>query len=93
MLGDLGLDLVDRDPALVGAKNVGEHFLDECDVDRAAGHHRISGDAVERAFELADAGGHPAGEELDHVARHVHGRKRGQLGFDDVEAQLEVGRR
>ena len=36
MLGDLGLDLVDRDPALVGAKDVGEHFFDEGDVDRRA---------------------------------------------------------
>ena len=29
MLGDLGLDFVDRDAPLVGAKHVGEHFLDE----------------------------------------------------------------
>jgi hypothetical protein len=36
MLGDLGLDLVDRDAALVGAQDVGEHFLDEGDVDLAA---------------------------------------------------------
>jgi len=37
MLGDLGLDFVNRDPALVGAKHVGEHFFHEGDVDRPAG--------------------------------------------------------
>ena len=53
MLGDLGLDFVDRDTPLIGAQHVGEHFLDERDVDLTAGHHRISADAVKRAFQLA----------------------------------------
>ena len=92
MLGDLGLDLVDRDAALVGAQDIGQHFLDEGDVDRPAGHHRISGDAVERAFQLADRIGQPPGEELDDVARHVDAGQRLQLGLDDVEAQLVIGR-
>ena len=80
MLGDLGLDLVDRNPALVGAQDVGQHFLDERDVDRPPGHHRISADAVERAFELADRRGHPPGKEVDHRPRHVDARKRLELG-------------
>ena len=54
MLGDLGLDLVDRNPALVGSKDVGQNLLNERYVDRPAGHQRIGADAVERAFELAD---------------------------------------
>src|SRR5205085_7014015 len=33
MLGDAGLDLVDRDSALVGAKGRGQHFGDEIEVD------------------------------------------------------------
>ncbi|MEA3057905.1 MAG: hypothetical protein QOF34_720, partial [Sphingomonadales bacterium] len=41
MLGDLGLDLVDRDPPLVGAQYIGQHLLDEGDVDLTPGHHRI----------------------------------------------------
>ena len=54
MLGDLRLDLVDRDAALVLAQDVGKHFLDEGDVDRSPRHHGIGADAVERAFQLAD---------------------------------------
>ena len=91
MLGDLGLDLVDRDPPLVGAQDIGQHFLDEGKVDRPAGHHRIGGDPVERAFELADWSGHPAGEELDDVRAACRRRAAPQLGLDDIEAKLEIG--
>jgi hypothetical protein len=34
MFGDLGLDLVDRDAALIGAQDVGEHLGHEFERDR-----------------------------------------------------------
>src|SRR6187399_2573653 len=42
MFSDLRLDFVDRNPPLVGAQHIGQHFLNERNVDRAAGHHGIS---------------------------------------------------
>ena len=71
MVGDAGLDLVDRDAALVGAQDVGEHLADEIEVDHPVLHRRISGDPVERAFQLADVGADPLGEEHHHVLGHA----------------------
>jgi hypothetical protein len=56
------------------------------------GHHCISGNAVKRAFKLADGAGQAAGKEFDHRARHVDARKHRQFRIDDVEAKLIFGR-
>ena len=91
MVRNLALDLVDRNAALVRAQDIGEHFADEIEVDRAAAHHRISRDPVERAFELANVGDDALGEEHHHVLRHLDVGECFELLDDDVEPELEVG--
>ena len=76
MLGDLRLDFIDGDAALVGAQHVGQHLLDKGEVQRSAGHHRISGYAVERSFQFANRVGQPAGkdstqEEFFHTMNEI----------------------
>ena len=34
-------------------------------------------------------GRHAAGEEVDHLPRHLDARERLELGYDDVEPQLD----
>ena len=93
MIGDLALDLVDRDAALVRAQHVGQRLLDEGDVDRPVGQHGVGDDAVERAFQLADVGGDPLGEEQLHLVRAPAPAASPRACLrDDREPQLEVGR-
>ena len=52
---------------------------------------RVGRDAVEGPFELADVGGHLAGDELERLGVHAHALLL-RLGAQDGDAGLEVGR-
>ena len=51
----------------------------------------VGDDAVERALELADVGGHLAGDELQRLGVDAHALLFG-LGAQDGDAGLQVGR-
>ena len=69
MLGDLCLDLVDRDATLVRAKDVGENFFHKGDVDRAPRWMQRTG--LEWAHRLTTEPRRLAGRYLRHDAPYA----------------------
>jgi len=61
------LDLVDRDSLGAAAQHIAERRLGELQVDLLAGQLGISDQAIERAFDFAQAAGDLVREQLEHL--------------------------
>ena len=92
MLGHPLLDVLDGNPAVVGAEKVAEHFLGGFQRDRPTHEVGISPDPGEGALKLADIRGDPVGEELQYLLGNVLGPHVLDLGLQNTDPQLVVGR-
>ncbi len=90
VLGDLALDLLDGDPAVVRLQDVVQHLLRRLQRDRTAEQVGVRDQAVERALQLAHVGGDLVRQELQHLRRHGDAGAC-RLGLQDRDAQLEGG--
>ena len=91
VLGDLLLDLFDRDPAVVGFEQVVENVLHHFQRDRTTNQDGVRLDTVQRAFELSDVRRNLVREKFQHLGRNIQ-RDAFRFGLQDRQTQFIVGR-
>jgi hypothetical protein len=64
MLGDLTLDFINRDPAVVRAEQILQHFLRRFERDFLFRDIGMGDDAVQRTFQFADIAGDFQGQGI-----------------------------
>ena len=84
------LNLVNRDPAAIGRKNIGQLLLGQLQGHFLSRQLRVSDEFIEAANQLANIASDGAREEIDHIIGHGQRGKAGQFRFENFAPQFDI---